>query len=115
MQRAHVRVSAHGCQLSVCSARVVAQFFMQNPVPSTLADQTLPCAVPEKFEEIFTKHDRGNKGGLDASDIARMIWANRCDVVALVLFHPTYVCCTWPTCYAVRCSDALPPMALISS
>jgi hypothetical protein len=29
--------------------------------------------VPEKFEEIFSKYDRGAKGGLDWADINAMI------------------------------------------
>lgn len=33
--------------------------------------------VPEKFEEIFTKYDMGNKGGLDENDIALMCKGNR--------------------------------------
>jgi len=32
--------------------------------------------VPEKFEEIFSKYDRDNKGGLNFSDIVRMIRGN---------------------------------------
>ncbi|KAL6751522.1 Caleosin-domain-containing protein [Haematococcus lacustris] len=32
--------------------------------------------VPQKFEEIFSKYDKGNKGGLDLSDIRRMISGN---------------------------------------
>jgi len=32
--------------------------------------------IPEKFEEIFSKYDRNNKGGLNFSDIAHMIYVN---------------------------------------
>ena len=32
--------------------------------------------VPEKFEEIFSKFDRTNKGGLSWDDIQAMILAN---------------------------------------
>ncbi|PSC73699.1 inactive purple acid phosphatase 27 [Micractinium conductrix] len=33
--------------------------------------------VPQKFEEIFSKYDRGRKGGLSQSDIQDMIQGNR--------------------------------------
>jgi peroxygenase len=32
--------------------------------------------VPQKFEEIFSKYDEGNKGGLSWDDIQRMVKAN---------------------------------------
>ncbi len=32
--------------------------------------------VPDKFEALFTKYDRGNKGGLDWGDIKRMADGN---------------------------------------
>ncbi|CAG8521626.1 3779_t:CDS:2 [Ambispora gerdemannii] len=32
--------------------------------------------VPEKFEEIFSKYDRDNKGGLNLMDIFRMMYGN---------------------------------------
>jgi peroxygenase len=30
-----------------------------------------------QFEEVFSKYDRGNKGGLDLSDIMRLVKGNR--------------------------------------
>lgn len=32
--------------------------------------------VPEKFEEIFSKYDRGNKGGLSWADMQAMVYGN---------------------------------------
>lgn len=38
-----------------------------------------PCGrfVPQKFEDLFSKFDKGNKGALSFSDIADMVRANR--------------------------------------
>lgn len=33
--------------------------------------------VPEKFEEIFSKYDKGNKGGLNLQEINQMVKGNR--------------------------------------
>lgn len=51
---------------------------------------------PQNFEDIFAKYDKGNKGGLDVSDVMRMIKGNR---MVMDFFGWTAVALEWFATY----------------
>jgi len=60
--------------------------------------------VPEKYEEIFSKYDKGNKGGLDIYDLGRML---RYNTNANDIFGPSAAVLEWGTLYLLCAQNGI--------
>jgi peroxygenase len=60
--------------------------------------------VPQKFEEIFSKYDKGNKGGLDIYDLGRMIRGN---ANANDIFGTSAAVLEWGTLYLLCAQNGI--------